>query len=146
MIGRLHVKAAVLATLALAAPLASPASAQVDPDASVALVECSSGGLQVPGLVNPTVFLSKDVELNVQGLDCLDILQLLIAEGFSANGLVNPTQNTASGENQGLGTQPAGGTGPLPSPGITVVLGIVKFYWQFYRGPTFGGPQPEPPT
>ena len=143
MIGRIHVKAAVIATLVLAAPLAKPASAQ---DASVALVECSSGGLQVPGLVNPTVFLSKDVELNVQGLDCLDILQLLIAEGFSANGLVNPTQNTASGENQGLGTQPAGGTRPLPSPGITVVLGIVKFYWQFYRGPTFGGPQPEPPT
>ncbi len=46
MIGRLHVKAAVLATLVLAAPLAIPASAQVGvPDTSVALVVCSSVGL-----------------------------------------------------------------------------------------------------
>ncbi len=145
MIGRLHVKAAVLATLALAAPLANPASAQVVPG-GVALVECSSGGLQVPALVNPIVHLSKEVELNVQGLECLDILQLLIDEGFSAH--VDPTGLGGElGQNQGLGTAPAPEPlRPLPSPGIAVVgLGTVKLFWQFYRGPTEGSPLPEGP-
>ena len=132
MIGRIHVKTAVIATLVLAAPLAKPASAQ---DVSVALVECSSPSLQSPGLQNPKVFLSSDVKLDLQGLLCLDIVRVLIAEGYSSNGFPYP-----------LPLEPNGISDPaLPSPGIAEVGGILKFYWQFYSCPTCGSPLPEVP-
>jgi hypothetical protein len=101
-------------------------------DVSVALVRCDATSLQ-----NPTVFLSSDMKPDLSDLTCLDILQVLIAEGFNAMAIPDPLTTMKTQNVPSLW---------LPSPGIGEDGGKGVLYWQFYRGPTEGTPLPDPPN
>ena len=126
MIGRICIKAAVIATFALASPLIRPAAAF---DVFVCVVQ-----LNVTDETK-TVHCSTGVDSNIcnqlSGLDCVSTL---IDKGFSANGAPYPVPLREGHDVPGL-----------PSPGIAEVDGKTNLFFTLYSCPTCAIPVPEPP-